>query len=102
MLRMVLGLAVLFPLPLSAQKLEPCKPDTPALKMETPLQATGLQIGGVEEFPAGIYKPLGKNDDGTFYFYEKPLTAKLMADTVQVQGGLFIPNDPDDEARGWY
>ena len=104
MIRLALGLAllVLIPPTLSAQKLEPCKPDTPALKMETPLQATGLQIGGVEEFPAGVYKPLGKNDDGTFYLYEKTLTAKLMADTVQVQGGLFIPNDPDDDARGWY
>lgn len=59
-------------------------------------------MGGVEEFPAGLYKPLGTNDDGTFYIYEKTLTAKLMADTVQVQGGLFIPNDPDDDARGWY
>jgi len=102
MIWLVLGVALLLPPGLSAQKLEPCKPDTPALRMEAPLQATGLQIGGVEEFPAGLYQPLGTNDDGTFYIYEKPLTAKLMADTVQVQGGLFIPKDPDDDTRGWY
>jgi hypothetical protein len=102
MVRFLFGLIVFSPLGLCAQKLEPCKPDTPALQMEFALQATGLHVGGVEEFPAGIYRPLGTNDDGTFYLYEKPLTAKLMADTVQVQGGLFIPNDPDDDARGWY
>jgi len=102
MVRILLGLIVVSPFGLYAQKLEPCKPDTPALKMESALQATGLHVGGVEEFPAGLYKPLGTNDDGTFYIYEKPLTAKLMADTVQVQGGLFIPKDPDDDARGWY
>lgn len=85
-----------------AQKLEPCKPGTPALRMETALQASGLHIGGVEEFPAGIYRPLGKTDDGTYYVYEKPLVAKLMADTEKVQGGLFIPEDPDDDAKGWY
>ena len=94
--------ALLFPFSLSAQKLEPCAPETPALKMEATLQATGLHVGGVEEFPAGIYEPLGKNESGTFYLYEKTLTAKLMADTVQVQGGLFIPLDPEDDARGWY
>ena len=102
MVRFLFGLIVFSPFGLYAQKLEPCKPDTPALKMEVALQATGLHVGGVEEFPAGLYKPLGTNDDGTFYIYEKPLTAKLMADTVQVQGGLFIPKDPDDDARGWY
>jgi len=102
MVRFILGLLLLFPLALYAQKLEPCNPETPALKMELPLQATGLHVGGVEEFPAGLYKPLGTNEDGTFYIYEKPLTAKLMADTIQVQGGLFIPKDPDDDARGWY
>ena len=101
MIRFVCAI-ILFPLPLAAQKLEPCPPGTPSLKMETALQATGLHIGGVEEFPAGIYNPLGKNGDGTFYLYEKTLTAKLMADTIQVQGGLFIPTDPEDDARGWY
>ena len=101
MIRFTLA-AMLLPFPLFAQKLEPCAPETPSLKMETALQATGLHVGGVEEFPAGIYKPLGKNEDGTFYLYEKTLTAKLMADTVQVQGGLFIPTDPEDDARGWY
>jgi len=70
--------------------------------METTLRASGLHVGGVEEFPAGIYRPLGASDEGTFFVYEKPLTAKLMADTVQVLGGLFIPNDPNDDARGWY
>ena len=85
-----------------AQKLEPCKPETPALRMEAPLQATGLHVGGVEEFPAGVYQPLGTNEDGTFYVFEKPLIAKLMADTVKVPGGLFIPKDPDDDVRGWY
>jgi len=102
MVRLLIGLALFSPLALYAQKLEPCSPDTPALKMESPLQATGLHVGGVEEFPAGLYKPLGTTEDGTFYVYEKTLTAKLMADTVQVQGGLFIPKDPDDDARGWY
>jgi len=102
MVRILLGLIVVSPFGLYAQKLEPCKPDTPALRMESALQATGLHVGGMEEFPAGLYKPLGTNDDGTFYIYEKPLTAKLMVDTVQVQGGLFIPKDPDDDARGWY
>ena len=97
-----LGLIVFSPLSLNAQKLEPCKPDTPSLRMESPLQATGLHVGGVEEFPAGLYQPLGTNEDGTFFIYEKPLTAKLMADTVQVQGGLFVPNDPEDDTRGWY
>jgi len=101
--RWALGLVFLLPaLPLSAQRLEPCKPETPVLRLEEPLQATGLQIGGVEEFPAGLYRPLGSNDDGTFYVYEKPLVAKLMADTVNVTGGLFLPTDPDDDARGWY
>lgn len=90
------------PLTLSAQKLEPCKADVPALRLTEPLQATGLHVGGVEEFPAGIYKPFGTNSGGTFYVYEKPLIAKLMADTVNVQGGLWIPTDPDDDARGWY
>ena len=98
----LLGVILLLPLSLFAQKLKPCKPDTPALKMENSLQASGLHVGGVEEFPAGLYKPLGTNDDGTFYIYEKPLVAKLMADTVKVRGGLFIPSDPDDDARGWY
>jgi len=102
MVRLLLGLVCLTPLALYAQKLEPCSPETPALRMESALQATGLHVGGVEEFPAGLYRPLGTNDDGTFYLYEKPLTAKLMADTVQVQGGLFIPKDPEDEARGGY
>ena len=102
MLRLLLGLIVSFQIPLLAQKLEPCKPDTPALRLEETLQATGLHVGGVEEFPAGVYKPLGANEDGTFYLYEKPLVAKLMADTVQVQGGLFLPTDPSDDARGWY
>jgi hypothetical protein len=102
MVRSLFGLILFTHFALHAQKLEPCSPDTPALKMEASLQATGLHVGGVEEFPAGLYKPLGTNDDGTFYIYEKPLTAKLMADTVQVQGGLFIPKDPDDDARGWY
>lgn len=102
MVRLAWVLFLCFPWLVSAQKLEPCKPETPALRMESPLQATGLHVGGVEEFPAGVYKPLGTNEDGIFYLYEKPLTAKLMADTVQVQGGLFIPNDPDDDARGWY
>jgi hypothetical protein len=102
MVRSIFGLILFTHFALHAQKLEPCSPETPALKMESSLQATGLHVGGVEEFPAGLYKPLGTNDDGTFYIYEKPLTAKLMADTVQVQGGLFIPKDPDDDARGWY
>ena len=102
MVRLLLGLIVFSPFALYGQKLEPCNPDTPALRMESPLQAAGLHVGGVEEFPAGIYKPLGTNDEGTFYIYEKPLTAKLMADTLQVQGGLFIPKDSDDDARGWY
>ena len=102
MARILLWAFFLFPLPLCAQKLQPCKPETPALKMEEPLQASGLHVGGVEEFPAGLYKPLGTNDDGTFYVYEKPLIAKLMADTVKVQGGIFIPTDPDDDAKGWY
>ena len=102
MARFALALAWLFPAVLSAQKLAPCKPETPALRMETALQATGLHVGGVEEFPAGLYKPLGASEEGTFYIFEKPLVAKLMADTVQVQGGLFIPKDPDDEVRGWY
>lgn len=98
-----MGIAcVLLPCSLLAQKLKPCKPDTAAMKMEVSLQATGLQIGGVEEFPTGLYKPIGTDDDGTYYLYEKPLTAKLMADTVQVQGGLFLPFDPDEDARGWY
>lgn len=97
-----LAFAILFPSTLSAQKLAPCKPETPAFRMETSLQATGLHVGGVEEFPAGLYKPLGVSEDGTFYIFEKPLVAKLMADTVQVQGGLFIPKDPDDDVRGWY
>lgn len=95
-------LLVSFSPALLAQRLEPCKPDTPALKMETSLKASGLHVGGVEEFPAGVYRPLGMNEDGTFYVYEKPLIAKLMADTVQVQGGILIPSDRDDEARGWY
>jgi len=98
----VLALGILLPAALFAQKLAPCKPETPALRMESALQATGLHVGGVEEFPAGLYQPLGVNEDGTFYLYEKPLTAKLMADTVQVQGGLFVPNDPEDDTRGWY
>lgn len=103
MTRLALGLALaLHTLPTSAQKLEPCKPETSALRMQESLQATGLHVGGVEEFPAGIYNPLGTNADGTFYLYEKPLQAKLMADTVQVQGGLFVPADPDDDIRGWY
>ena len=102
MVRLFLGLLVLTPIPLLAQKLEPCKPGTPALRLEEPLQATGLQVGGVQEFPSGLYKPLGTNEDGTFYLYEKPLVAKLMADTVNVPGGLLIPSDPDDDARGWY
>jgi hypothetical protein len=102
MKRIFLWACLAFPLSLSAQKLQPCKPDTPALKMEEPLQASGLHVGGVEEFPAGLYRPLGTNEDGTFYVYEKPLIAKLMADTVQVQGGLFLPRDPEDDARGWY
>ena len=93
---------VLFPFSLPAQKLEPCPPDLPALRMEEPLQATGLHVGGVEEFPAGIYKPIGKNNDGIFYLFEKPLKAKLMAEIIQVSGGLFIPSDPEDESRGWY
>lgn len=93
---------LLFPLVLAAQRLEPCKPDTPTLRMAEPLQATGLQIGGVQEFPAGIYKPIGTSEDGTFYLYEKPLVAKLFADTVQVPGGLLLPKDPDDDVRGWY
>ena len=74
MMWLVLGVALLLPPGLFAQKLEPCPPETPALKMEAALQATGLHVGGVEEFPAGIYKPLGKNEDGTFYLYEKTLT----------------------------
>ena len=90
------------PFSLCAQKLLPCDPQTPALKMEAALQATGLHVGGVEEFPAGVYQPLGKDDDGTFYLYEKPLIAKLMADTVKVSGGLFVPHDSDEEVRGWY
>ena len=94
--------AFLFPCCLLAQKLEPCPPGLPALKLEEPLQATGLRVGGVEEFPVGLYTPIGKNDDGIFYLHEKPLKARLMADTVQVPGGLFIPNNPEDEARGWY
>jgi hypothetical protein len=94
--------AFLFPLSLSAQKLEPCPPDLPALRMEQPLQVTGLHVGGVEEFPAGVYRPIGKNNDGVFYLFERPLKAKLMADIIQVSGGLFIPSDPEDEARGWY
>jgi len=93
---------LLLPFSLAAQKLEPCQPETPALKMEEPLQATGLQIGGVEKFPAGIYKPLGRNGDGIFYLYEKPLTARLMAESIQVPGGLFVPSDPEEETRGWY
>ena len=93
---------LLFPISIFAQKLQPCPSDMPAFKMEQALQATGLHVGGVEEFPAGIYRPIGKNDDGIFYLYEKTLTAKLMAETVQVPGGLFIPNDPEDEPRGWY
>lgn len=96
------ALCLFFPPILWGQKLVPCKPETPALRMETSLQASGLHVGGVEEFPAGVYNPLGTNDDGTFYVYEKPLIAKLMADTVKVQGGLYIPADPDDDARGWY
>jgi hypothetical protein len=100
--RLFLCFFLAFPFSLSAQKLQPCKPDTPTLKMEEPLQASGLHVGGVEEFPAGLYKPLGTNGDGTFYLYEKPLIAKLMADTVQVQGGIFIPADPDDDPKGWY
>lgn len=99
---LVFTLALVLPVSVFAQKLEPCKPGTPAVRMEEPLQATGLHVGGVEEFPAGLYKPLGVNEDGTYYLYEKPLVAKLMADTVQVQGGLFIPTDPDDDTRGWY
>jgi len=102
MRRVLLWSFLLFPLSLAAQKLQPCKPEIPALKLEEPLQASGLHVGGVEEFPAGLYRPLGKNDDGTFYVYEKPLNAKLMADTVKVQGGIFIPTDPDDDAKGWY
>lgn len=103
MSRILIWTAFLFlPCSLPAQKLNPCKPDTSAVKLEAALQATGLQIGGVEEFPAGRYQPLGTDDDGTYYLYEKPLIAKLMADTVKVQGGLFIPFDPEDDARGWY
>ena len=102
MLRLAMGLAFFLPLGVWAQKLSPCKPGTPSLRMETALRASGLHVGGVEEFPAGVYQPLGASDEGIFYVYEKPLTAKLMADTVQVLGGLFIPNDPDDDARGWY
>lgn len=102
MVRLLLGLILCLQHLLLAQKLEPCKPDIPALRLEEPLQATGLQVGGVEEFPAGLYKPIGTNEDGTFYLYEKPLAAKLMADTVNVPGGLFLPSDPDDDARGWY
>lgn len=102
MIRLALGLALFLPTVLSAQKLEPCEPGTPDLRMEEALQATGLQIGGVEEFPAGLYRPLGTSEDGIFYLYEKPLVAKLLADTVQVPGGLFLPTDPDDDARGWY
>lgn len=85
-----------------AQKIEPCKSVTPAVRLEAPLKASGLHVGGVETFPAGVYKPFGTNEDGTFYIYEKPLIAKLMADTVKVPGGLFIPSDPDEDARGWY
>jgi hypothetical protein len=92
----------LLPLAVMAQKLQPCQPDTPSLKLEAPLQATGLQIGGVQEFPVGIYRPIWMDEDGIYYLYEKPLTAELMADTVKVAGGLFLPSDPDDDARGWY
>jgi len=99
--RLLLGL-LLLAVPGHAQKLQPCPPEMPALRLEEALQATGLHVGGVEEFPAGIYRPLGRNDDGTFYVYEKPLVAKLMADTVNVTGGLFLPTEPDDDARGWY
>ena len=102
MFLLLLGVAFLVPFHLAAQKLEPCKPETPTLRLEEALQATGLHVGGVEEFPAGLYKPMGINDEGTFYVYEKPLVAKLMADTVNVTGGLFIPTDPEDDARGWY
>lgn len=101
-LRALLWTLVFLPLPLFAQKLKPCQPDTPTFRLEAPLQATGLQIGGVEEFPVGIYRPMGMDEDGIYYLYEKTLTAKLMADTVQVSGGLFLPSDPDDDARGWY
>lgn len=99
---LLLVFTTLLPYTAAAQKLLPCKPETPAVRMETALQASGLHVGGVEEFPAGVYKPLGTNDDGIFYVFEKPLVAKLMADTVQVQGGIFIPTDPDDDAKGWY
>lgn len=103
MIRMLTGLLLLLTTALLlAQKLQPCRKDIPALRMEQPLSASGLQVGGVEEFPAGIYRPLGTNEDGTFYIFEKPLVAKLMADTVKVAGGLFLPNDPDEDARGWY
>ena len=104
MVRLLLcfGLVLFFPLSLPAQKLQPCKAGAPSYKMEEPLQASGLHVGGVEEFPAGLYNPLGTNDDGTFYIYEKPLIAKLMADTVKVPGGLFIPHNPEDDVRGWY
>lgn len=101
-IRALLGALVLLPLPLLAQKLKPCQPDTSTLRLEASLQATGLQIGGVEEFPAGLYRPIGMDEDGIYYLYEKPLAAKLMADTVQVPGGLFLPTDPEDGARGWY
>lgn len=102
MARLLLAGFLLLPSISSAQKLQPCKPETPSLRLEQPLQVTGLHVGGVEEFPAGLYRPLGLNEDGTFYVYEKPLLAKLMADTVKVSGGLFLPTDPEDDARGWY
>lgn len=101
-MRIFFWVMTLLPLAVMAQKLQPCQPDAPSLKLEAPLQATGLQIGGVKEFPAGIYRPIGMDDDGTYYLYEKPLTAELMADTVKVTGGLYLPSDPDDDARGWY
>lgn len=103
MIRTLTGLLLLLTTSLLfAQKLQPCRKDTPALRLEQPLRASGLQVGGVEEFPAGIYRPLGTNEDGTFYLFEKPLVARLMADTVKVAGGLFLPSDPDEDARGWY
>ena len=96
------GLIVFFNCALFPQERETSKPYALMLKMEFPLEATGLSVGGVKEFPAGLYRMLRTNQDGIFYIYERHLVAELIADTVYVQGGLFIPKDSEDDIRGWY
>ncbi|MCX6935814.1 MAG: hypothetical protein NTZ01_06465, partial [Verrucomicrobia bacterium] len=81
---------------------QPHRPGTPSIKIETAVEAEGDQVGGVTQFPAGVYRPIGRTEGGTYYEFDKPLTAKLLADTVPTKGGLYVPDDPNRPALGWY